>query len=156
VTGGKARSTALIIDGKHVVVGGGGALDLATEQIDVVLLPTAKDMTLAPLVAPVHLTGRLADPQVKGDATDILSTTGHLLLGIVDPLSLATPVLHPERQGDKPCLDPAAFEGPPQGAAERVGETAIDAAKSVGQGIGDAIKKVGEGASKLLEDVTGQ
>jgi hypothetical protein len=156
VTGGKARSTALIIDGKHVVVGGGGALDLATEQIDVVLLPTAKDITLAPLVAPVHLAGTLTDLQVKGDATDILSTTGHLLLGIVDPLSLATPVLHPERQGDKPCLDPAAFEGPPQGAAERVGETAIDAAKSVGQGIGDAIKKVGEGASKLLEDVTGQ
>jgi AsmA family protein len=156
VTSGKARSTALVIDGKHVVVGGGGAIDLATEQIDVMLLPTAKDMTLAPLVAPVHLTGALTNPQVKGDATDILSTTGHLLLGIVDPLSLATPVLHPERKGDRPCLDPAAFAGPQQGPAERAGATAVDAIEGVGQGIGAAIKKVGEGASKLLEDVTGQ
>jgi AsmA family protein len=156
VTSGKARSTALVIDGKHVVVGGGGAIDLATEQIDVMLLPTAKDMTLAPLVAPVHLTGALSDPKVVGDARDILSTTGHLLLGIVDPLSLATPVLHPERAGDRPCLDPAAFAGPQQGPAERAEEKTVETLEDVGQGIGAAIKKVGEGASKLLEDVTGQ
>jgi AsmA family protein len=156
VTHGKARSTALIIDGKHVVIGGGGALDLASEQMDVVLLPTAKDITLAPFVAPVHLTGTLADPKVMGDAEDILRATGHMLLGVVDPLSLATPMLHPERQGEKPCLNPAAFAGPPHGAAERVDQDALDAAESVGQGIGDAIKKVGEGASKLLDDITGQ
>ena len=145
VTGGKARSTALIIDGKHVVVGGGGAIDLASEKIDVVLLPTAKDMTLAPLVAPVHLAGTLTDPQVMGDATDILSTTGHLLLGIVDPLSLATPVLHPERQGDMPCLDPAAFTGAAAGPRRARRQDRGRCGEDVGQGIGAAIKKARRG-----------
>ena len=92
---GKARSTAFVVNGKHVVIGGGGAIELASGKIDFMLLPTAKDMTLAPLVAPVHLAGTITDPQVMGDAADILNGTGHLLLGIVNPLSLATPILHP-------------------------------------------------------------
>ncbi len=153
---GKARSTALVIDGKHVVVGGGGAIDLATGKIDFMLLPTAKEATLAPLVTPVHLGGTIADPQVVGDAATILGSAGHLLLGIVNPLSLAAPILHPARSGDLPCRDPAAFTSGQQGPVEAAGDTAVDAVKSVGQGIGSAIKDIGKGASELLDDVTGQ
>jgi AsmA family protein len=153
---GKAHSTAFVIDGKHVVVGGGGAIDLGTGAIDVMLLPTAKDATFAPLVAPVHLTGTIADPQVMDDAGDILKSTGHLLLGIVDPLSLATPILHPERGGDLPCRDPAAFAGGEPGAVGRVGGAAVDAVEDVGHGIGAAIKDLGKGAVDLFDGVTGR
>jgi uncharacterized protein involved in outer membrane biogenesis len=153
---GKARSTAFVIDGKHVVVGGGGAIDLGTGAIDVMLLPTAKDATFAPLAAPVHLTGTIADPRVMDDAGDILKSTGHLLLGIVDPLSLATPILHPERGGDLPCRDPAAFASGQPSAVGRAGRTAVDAVEGVGHGIGAAIKDVGKGAEKLFDGLTGR
>ena len=147
---GKASSTALVIDGKHVVVGGGGAIELASGKIDFVLLPTAKDMTLAPLVTPVHLAGTITDPQVMDDVADVLKSTGHLLLGIVNPLSLATPILHPNRSGDMPCRDPGAFAGGQQSPVERAGQGAVDAVEGVGHGIGSAIEHLGKGASDLL------
>jgi uncharacterized protein involved in outer membrane biogenesis len=153
---GRASSTALVIDGKHVVVGGGGAIELATGKIDFMLLPTAKDMTLAPLVAPVHLAGTITDPQAMGDAADILKGTGHLLLGIVNPLSLATPILHPERGGDLPCRDPAAFARGQPSAVGRAGQTAVDAMESVGHGIGTAIERLGKDASDLFDGITGR
>jgi uncharacterized protein involved in outer membrane biogenesis len=153
---GKASSTALVIDGKHVVVGGGGAIELASGKIDFMLLPTAKDATLAPLVAPVHLAGTITDPQVMGDAADILNSTGHLLLGIVNPLSLATPILHPDRSGKMPCQDPSAFAAGEQGPVGRVGGRAVDAIEGVGHGIGTAIEKLGEGATDLFDGITGR
>ena len=153
---GKARSTAFVVDGKHVVVGGGGAIELATGKIDFVLLPTAKDATLAPLVAPVHLTGPITDPQVMDDAADILKTTGHLLLGIVNPLSLATPILHPDRRGMAPCRDPAAFANEQMMPGGSVGQGAADVIEGVGHGIGKAVEDLGKGASDLLDDLTGQ
>jgi uncharacterized protein involved in outer membrane biogenesis len=155
-TDGKARSTAFVIDGKHVVVGGGGAIELASGKIDFMLLPTAKDMTLAPLVTPVHLAGTITDPQVMGDAADLLKSTGHLLLGIVNPLSLATPILHPDRRGDMPCRDPRAFAGDQQGPVERAGAGAVDAIEGVGHGIGSAIESLGKGASDLFDGITGR
>ena len=120
------------------------------------LLPTAKEATLAPLVAPVHLTGTITDPQVMGDATDVLNSAGHLLLGIVDPLSLATPILHPDRSGDMPCRDPRAFAGGQPNPVERVGEGAVDVMEGVGHGIGAAIERLGKGASSLLDDLIGR
>jgi uncharacterized protein involved in outer membrane biogenesis len=153
---GKARSTAFVINGKHVVVGGGGAIDLGTGAIDIMLLPTAKEATFAPLAAPVHLTGTIVDPRVMDDAGDILKSTGHLLLGIVDPLSLATPILHPERGGDLPCRDPAAFAGGQPSAVGRAGRGAVDAVEGVGHGIGAAIKDLGRGATDLFDGITGR
>jgi hypothetical protein len=153
---GKARSSAFVIDGKHVVVGGGGAIELASGKIDFMLLPTAKDATLAPLVAPVHLAGTILDPQVMSDAPDLLKSAGHLLLGIVDPLSLATPILHGDRRGDMPCRDPAAFAGGQRGPIGRATDTAVDAVEDVGHGIGAAIEDVGEGARKLFDGITGR
>jgi hypothetical protein len=151
---GKARSTALVIDGKRVVIGGGGAIDLATGQIDFMLIPKAKTAVLAPLVTPVHLAGTIADPKVMGDATDLLDSTGNLLLGIVNPLSLATPVLFPDRGGDMPCRDPAiAQESDP---IQSVGGTAIDAVTDTAKGVGSAIEDIGKGASDLLDDVIGR
>jgi hypothetical protein len=91
-----------------------------------------------------------------GDAADILNSTGHLLLGIVNPLSLATPILHPDRSGKMPCLDPAAFASGQRGPVEQVGEGAVDALEGVGHGIGTAIDKLGEGATDLFDGITGR
>ncbi len=151
---GKARSTALAIDGKHVVIGGGGAIDLATGAIDFVLLPKAKNATLAPLVAPIHLAGTITDPKMVDDAGDILGSASHLLLGIVNPLSLATPVLHPGMQGGEPCLDPSiAQESDP---IQDVGGTAIDAVEGTAKGVGSVLEDLGKGAGELLDGITGK
>jgi hypothetical protein len=89
-----------------------------------------------------------------GDATDLLDSTGNLLLGIVNPLSLATPVLFPDRGGDMPCRDPAiAQESDP---IQSVGGTAIDAVTDTAKGVGSAIEDIGKGASDVLDDVIGR
>ena len=150
---GKARSTALVIDGKHAVIGGGGAIELASGNIDFVLLPTAKNATLAPLVTPVHLAGTITDPKLVGDAASLLGSTTHLLLGIVNPLSLATPVLHPGLKGGEPCRNPSVVQR--SDPVEKVGGTAIDAVEDTAKGVGSALEEIGKGAGKLLEGITG-
>ncbi|MEM7022533.1 MAG: AsmA family protein [Pseudomonadota bacterium] len=149
---GKARTTALVIDGKHTVLGGGGAINLATGAIDFVVVPKAKDATLAPLVTPIHLDGTITDPKLVGDAKTILSSAGHLLLGIVNPLSLATPVLHPDRKGGLPCADPSILQQ--SSPADQVGATAVDAVEGTAKGVGTAIDEIGKDAKKLLKGVT--
>ena len=91
-----------------------------------------------------------------GDAGDILRGTGHLLLGIVNPLSLVTPILHPDRRGAMPCEDPGAFTRGQQNPIEGVGQGAVNVLEGVGQGIGSAIESLGRGATDLFDGITGQ
>lgn len=153
---GKARSTALMIDAQRVVVGGGGAVELATGNIDFLLLPRAKRATLLPLVAPVHLVGTLTNPRVRSDASDILSSTGHLLLGIVNPLSLVTPILHPGLGGATPCATATLPAAQRENLFERAQGAAGGAVRDVEHGIGSVLEGIGGAAKKAFDGATGQ
>ncbi|MEM7024376.1 MAG: hypothetical protein AAF637_17615, partial [Pseudomonadota bacterium] len=151
---GKARSTVLVIDGQRLLIGGGGAIDLGTGKLDAVLIPKAKNATLAPLVAPIHLQGTIIDPKVVGSAESILSGAGHLLLGIVNPTSLATPILQPGLKGDQACRDPSLVQQ--SDSVESIGTGAADAVKGAAEDVGSAIEGLGERATDLLDRATGQ
>lgn len=153
---GKARSTALVIDAQRVVVGGGGAVELATGKIDFLLLPKAKGVALLPLVAPVHLVGTVTDPTVTDDAGDILSSTGHLLLGIVNPLSLVTPILHPSLGGTTPCENATLPAAQRENLFERAQGAAGKAVGDVEHGIGSVLEDIGGAAKKALDGATAQ
>ncbi|MGE0117685.1 MAG: AsmA family protein [Dongiaceae bacterium] len=64
---GLGRSRTFVADTGAAVVAGGGSIDLRNETINMMFKPAAKDVSLAALAVPVHVTGRLADPSIIPD-----------------------------------------------------------------------------------------
>jgi len=67
-TDGLGRSRTFVADTGAAVVVGDGDLNLRNETIHMTFEPSAKDVSLAALAVPVHVTGALADPDVSPDA----------------------------------------------------------------------------------------
>ena len=67
-TDGLGRSRSFVADTGAAVVVGDGDIDLRNETIHMTFEPAAKDVSLAALAVPVHVTGSLADPDVTPDA----------------------------------------------------------------------------------------
>ena len=65
---GLGRSRTFVADTGAAVVVGDGDINLRNETIDMTFEPSAKDVSLAALAVPVHVTGSLADPDVTPDA----------------------------------------------------------------------------------------
>jgi AsmA family protein len=67
-TDGLGRSRTFVADTGAAVVVGDGDVNLRNETIHMIFEPAAKDVSLAALAVPVHVTGALADPDVTPDA----------------------------------------------------------------------------------------
>ena len=67
-TDGLGRSRSFVADTGAAVVVGDGDINLRNETIHMTFEPAAKDVSLAALAVPVHVTGSLADPDVTPDA----------------------------------------------------------------------------------------
>lgn len=67
-TDGLGRSRTFVADTGAAVVVGDGDVNLRNETIHMTFEPSAKDVSLAALAVPVHVTGALADPDVSPDA----------------------------------------------------------------------------------------
>jgi hypothetical protein len=65
---GLGRSRTFVADTGAAVVVGDGDINLRNETIHMTFEPSAKDVSLAALAVPVHVTGSLADPDVTPDA----------------------------------------------------------------------------------------
>ncbi len=61
---GIAKSDEIIVDTKRITIAGSGALDLSTEEIDLVLAPAPKKPSLVSLANPVRVKGPLSSPTV--------------------------------------------------------------------------------------------
>lgn len=156
VTGGVARSTALLIDTPLVTIGGEGAVDLRDEMMDVVLTPRTKDATLLAVAAPVRLHGPLSDPTVTVDTGDLLARGGAaLLLGAINPATMVVPFVTTGTGDDNPCL--AALSGAAAAPADSsTGVTLEDVQRSLdqmGRGAGETLDQIGRDAEGLLEGV---
>jgi uncharacterized protein involved in outer membrane biogenesis len=67
-TDGLGRSRTFVADTGAAVVVGDGDVNLRNETIHMTFEPSAKDVSLAALAVPVHVTGSLAEPDVTPDA----------------------------------------------------------------------------------------
>jgi hypothetical protein len=90
VADGVAKTDKLLLDTVRFTLAGSGAVDLDTEQIDLLLSPSPKRRRLVSLANPVRVSGTLADPRV---AVTVLprrrtATTSGLLAGLVNPAFL--------------------------------------------------------------------
>jgi hypothetical protein len=67
-TGGNGRARTFVADTGAAVVSGVGQISLRNETIGMTFQPAAKDVSLAALAVPVHVTGPLGNPDVSPDA----------------------------------------------------------------------------------------
>jgi hypothetical protein len=153
--GGRGSSRALVFETPELAVVGAGEINLASETINLRLLPRAKVLDLVRVSAvPVEITGPLADPTIvvtpvgaaEGIVVGALSSAGDLakagvdvLKGLaagkgvdafsVDVVDYCTPAL-----AGRPVPSPADAAGKPA-ATGAVKETIEDAAKDVKKGL---------------------
>ena len=80
-----------------------GNVDLAKEQVDLKFIPQAKGVTLS-VASPVHLTGQLADPNVRLDTRGAIDTVVNLVAVVAYPPVLLLGLEDMVGNKDNPCI----------------------------------------------------
>ena len=88
VDDGVATGDGAVLETQHAIVAGGGALDLRTERLGLVLSAQPKDKTLLDVTASLRVEGTLHDPEIELISTDVAFGATQILLGVANPFSL--------------------------------------------------------------------
>jgi uncharacterized protein involved in outer membrane biogenesis len=98
------QANALVFDTTVVNIGGGGQINLKTEEMDLTLKPEPKDRSVASLKSPLYIRGTFGEPQVGPDMGRLAARgAGAILLGILNPLLAVLPLMEQGRGKDSPC-----------------------------------------------------
>ncbi|HEX6959667.1 MAG TPA: AsmA family protein [Ferrovibrio sp.] len=110
---GVATPKVLFAETGKMVIGGAGAVNLGTEQIDLIITPRPKDASLMSLAVPIRVRGTLANPSFSPDTGAALkgaagAVAGALLLG---PAGVLVPFVSGGQGGDATCANALAQAG---------------------------------------------
>ncbi len=152
---GLAQSRAILLDTETFTVGGGGTIDLRTEELDLKFDTETREISLASLGVPFYVGGTLAKPTASLDPLGAVANPTVVATILTGPISLVGSLVAKQQldktNGENPCV--AALSAMPgqsqsstagkvkstlEGAAESVGETLED----VGQGISEGLKSL--------------
>ena len=86
---GEMKTDNILIDTQRVTIAGAGTLNLASENLDLILTPKPKDPSLVSLAHTVRFSGPLSDPDVSRDKLRIAESGGWGLLGLANPIGWA-------------------------------------------------------------------
>lgn len=86
---GVARPETFFLDTDGLTVLGKGSIDFVDQSIDFKLVPQAKKATLIDMTTAVRIKGDLYHPSVKPDTLSLGTKLGAIVLGVVNPASLA-------------------------------------------------------------------
>ncbi|MCB2170920.1 MAG: AsmA family protein [Deltaproteobacteria bacterium] len=101
---GVATSQAFVFDSQLAILTGQGEINLASEQIDFLLVPDAKDPSLLSLSTNLRVSGPLLDPEVRPDKTSLLTQGAWALSSLaIGPLGLLAPFVHLGAHKAHPC-----------------------------------------------------
>jgi AsmA protein len=104
VKDGMASSNAFVFDTSVVLVEGGGAINLKTEEMDMTLRPKPKDNSIASLNSPLYVRGTFGKPQVSPDVGKLAAKgLGAIVLGVINPLLAVLPLFKEGKAEDSPC-----------------------------------------------------
>jgi AsmA protein len=104
VKDGIAGTNAFVIDTQVVLIEGGGAINLKSEEIDFTLKPKPKDASVASLNSPLYARGTFSDPRFSPDAGKLAAKgLGAVLLGIINPVLAVLPLFQEKEGKDSPC-----------------------------------------------------
>ena len=121
---GRLTTEALVIDAENVTIAGSGSVDLRSEALDVMLVPSPKHHGLLRGATPVHVTGTIAAPQVSVSTGALVVSNGALLLGALNPYLLLGAMV-PAQGGESEASCGRAVElaeEPPPEIARKAGD----------------------------------
>ena len=124
VEDGLATGDGALMETGHVIVAGGGAIDLRTERLGLVLSAKPKNSKLLGINASLEVGGYLGDAELTSVSTDVALTTGKILLGVANPFTLLGSFV-PSLGGEDGTACEAALR-----AAEQLGSSSEAAATS--------------------------
>ena len=128
VKDGIATANGIVFDTTVVNIGGGGTINLKTEEMDIELKPKPKDRSIASLRSPLHLRGTFGQPDVGPDMGRLAARGGGaLLMGILNPLLAVLPLIEEGKGKDSPCAELIAQAAAP-------GKKATSSARSSASG----------------------
>jgi uncharacterized protein involved in outer membrane biogenesis len=100
---GVAASRAFVFNTRAGIVSGEGEINLGTEQINFLLVPNPKDLSLS-LSTKLRVSGSIMDPKVSPDKLALLSRGARALSALViGPLGLLAPFVHLGAYQKHPC-----------------------------------------------------
>lgn len=153
---GVATTRGTVVDTPGAIVVGAGNIDLGNERIDMRVDPKSKDVNLTAIAVPVRVTGSLASPSV---APDPVATVGNTVNFATGTLNVATLGIFGSLTGlgqggsttENPCATALnhALTGK-QSTGEKVLQDVGGAAQDVGEGAVDVLKGVGEGIGNIF------
>jgi AsmA protein len=104
LTHGKMQTTSLVFDTDVTTVFGTGSIDLAQEELDLVLEPRTKDTSPLALHSPIYVRGSFTQPKVEFDKVKMVArAAGALLIGSVNPLLALIPLVDAGPGKDSDC-----------------------------------------------------
>ena len=103
VSGLKAQSDAIFIDTEQVTLQGEGTYDLKADQLELVLDPKPKDVSIGDVSSAVNVSGPLSDLSVTPNVYDLGKKLGGLVLGSLNPAFFALTLADLGLRDDHPC-----------------------------------------------------
>jgi uncharacterized protein involved in outer membrane biogenesis len=101
---GNMQANALVFDTEVTTLFGSGSIDLAHEQLDLVLKPRTKNTSPLALRSPIHVRGSFAKPTVGVDQGRVaLRAAGALVLGAINPFLALIPLVDAGPGKDSDC-----------------------------------------------------
>jgi len=96
---GQAQSRAIVVDTSENTVFAKGTIDFDKGQVDMVLKPHPKDISLVSVATPVHISGAIDNATVTPEAGGVARKIGGVLLGVINPALAVLPIVE-EKLGD--------------------------------------------------------
>jgi AsmA protein len=104
VKDGVMNTNAFVFDTAVVVVEGGGAINLNTEEMDLKLHPKPRDSSLASLNSPLYVRGTFSEPKVAPEWGKLaVKGVGAVVLGVINPLLAVLPLVKEGKGEDSNC-----------------------------------------------------
>lgn len=105
VENGVAKSNALFLDAKRVLVQGEGEYDVVKDELDIELKPKTKSISLGDISSEVSISGSISSPDISPSALGLLKKIGGLTLGLVNPAFLAYSLTDLGLGNNHPCRE---------------------------------------------------
>lgn len=105
VRDGIAISDIILLDTSRLTVAGTGNLDLSSEELNLLFVPSPKNPSFVSLAKPVKMTGRLASPQVELVSGSKAWMLGGVLAGLANPATLLITYGKTGYVSGNPCVD---------------------------------------------------
>jgi uncharacterized protein involved in outer membrane biogenesis len=100
--GGLMKLDKLVVDTEDTIFLGAGTIDLKTEQMDLVIDPKPKDLSVYSARAPLHITGSFKDPSFRPEASAIARGALSIAMLPAVPITALMSLLTEEENPESP------------------------------------------------------